>query len=112
MYFLPESPRWLVAQDQHEKALKVLARLHAHGDTDNLYVQSELKEIVAKINLEKLSATPSYSMLLFGEESRRTWLGLGAVSLNPWHGHINCCEILTFSSQQFWQQVTGINVFV
>lgn len=80
MYFLPESPRWLVAQDRHEEALAVLAKLHSHGDTDALYVQAELKEIVAKINLEKLTATPSYVTLLFGGEARRMWIGIGVVS--------------------------------
>jgi hypothetical protein len=38
MYFLPESPRWLVAKDRHEEALRVLAKLHAGGDTNDLYV--------------------------------------------------------------------------
>ena len=80
MYFLPESPRWLVAQDRHDDALKVLARLHSKGDIDDLYVQAELKEIIAKINVEKQIATPSYAKLLFGEEARRTWIGIGVVS--------------------------------
>ena len=80
MYFLPESPRWLVAQDRHDDALRVLARLHSDGNVDDLYVQAELKEIIAKIRLEKQIPTPSYATLLFGDESRRTWIGIGVVS--------------------------------
>jgi hypothetical protein len=89
MYFLPESPRWLVARDRQEEALRVLAKLHARGDTNDLYVQAELAEIVAKIAFEKRHKSPSYWNLLFGHEWRRMWIGIGV---------------------QFWQQVTGINV--
>lgn len=91
MYFLPESPRWLVAKDRPEDALKVLAKLHARGDVEDLYVKAELAEIVAKIAFEKRQKTPSYMSLLFGNEWRRMWIGIGV---------------------QFWQQVTGINVIM
>jgi len=80
MYFLPESPRWLVANDRPEDALKVLAKLHARGDVDDLYVKAELSEIVAKIAFERSHKTPSYISLLFGNEWRRMWIGIGVVS--------------------------------
>ena len=79
-YFLPESPRWLIAKDRHEEALKVLAKLHAGGDTEDLYVQAEYKEIIAKISFEKRHPAPSYLQLLFGNEWRRMWIGIGVVS--------------------------------
>ncbi|KAJ6104698.1 hypothetical protein N7523_011018 [Penicillium sp. IBT 18751x] len=91
MYFLPESPRWLVAHDRQEEAGKVLAKLHANGNTSDLYVQAELAEIVAKIKFEKEHLSPSYVSLLFGSHARRMWIGIGV---------------------QFWQQVTGINVIM
>lgn len=91
MYFLPESPRWLVTRDRHEDALRVLAKLHARGNTDEPYVQAELREIIARIEYERQHPAPSYFQLLFGKERRRTWIGLGV---------------------QFWQQVTGINVIM
>jgi hypothetical protein len=58
----------------------VLAKHHAGGDTDDLYVQAELKEIIAKINFEKTHPAPSYFQLLFGGEWRRLWIGVGVVS--------------------------------
>ncbi|RLL95720.1 hypothetical protein CFD26_104210 [Aspergillus turcosus] len=91
MYFLPESPRWLIANDRQDEAGKVLAKLHANGNISDLYVQAELTEIVAKIKMEKENPTPTYISLLFGNNARRMWIGIGV---------------------QFWQQVTGINVIM
>lgn len=82
MYFLPESPRWLVQQDRHQEALAVLAKLHAGGNKDDTYVLSELGEIRAKIALEKLYTTPSYFQLLLGSERRRMYIGIGVVGRN------------------------------
>lgn len=45
IFVLPESPRWLVAAGRDEEALKSLARLHAHGDIDDVFVRAELLEI-------------------------------------------------------------------
>ncbi|OJJ50730.1 hypothetical protein ASPZODRAFT_126656 [Penicilliopsis zonata CBS 506.65] len=91
MYFLPESPRWLVQRDEHEKALKALAQMHSNGDINDPYVQAELAEIESKIQWERQHPAPSYREMLFGKERRRTWLGIGV---------------------QFFQQVTGINVIM
>jgi hypothetical protein len=107
MYFLPESPRWLVQNDRQEEALAALARLHANGDVDDPYVRAELSEITAKIAWEKRNPPPSYSQMLFGGEARRTWLGIGVV-----RSMLSICSegtVLT-REQQFWQQVTGVNV--
>lgn len=79
MYFLPESPRWLIQKDRQEEALQVLARVHAQGDVNDPYVLAEFQEITAKIAYEKLHPPPSYWKLLFGEERRRMWIGIGVV---------------------------------
>ncbi|KAL1987930.1 hypothetical protein VTN96DRAFT_1914 [Rasamsonia emersonii] len=91
MYFLPESPRWLIQKDRQEEALQVLARVHAQGDVNDPYVLAEFQEITAKIAYEKLHPPPSYWKLLFGEERRRMWIGIGV---------------------QFWQSMTGINIIM
>lgn len=90
MYFMPESPRWLAQRDQHEKALQELARLHADGDVNDPFVKSELAEIEAKIRWEKENPAPSYLKMLFGEERRRTWLGIGVVSVLQFSGCFIC----------------------
>jgi hypothetical protein len=55
----------------------VLAKHHAGGDVDDLYVQAK---IIAKINFKKRHLAPSYFQLLFGGEWRRLWIGVGVVS--------------------------------
>ncbi len=79
MWFMPESPRWLVQKDRQEEGLQVLARVHSGGDINDAYVQAEFAEIVAKISHEKLHPAPSYWDLLFGSQRRRMWIGIGVV---------------------------------
>ena len=83
MYFLPESPRWLVGNDRQDEARRVLARVHARGNIDDLYVQAELTEIVCKLDLEKKNKAPSYVSILFGSNARRMWIGIGVVRRCP-----------------------------
>jgi hypothetical protein len=40
MLFRPESPRYLDQSQREEEALRVLARLHANGDENDLLVRS------------------------------------------------------------------------
>ncbi|KAH7183528.1 general substrate transporter [Fusarium flagelliforme] len=53
VYFLPESPRWLIAKDKHEEAAKILAKYHGEGSVDHPIVQLQMKEMMAQISSEK-----------------------------------------------------------
>lgn len=46
---MPRSPRWLAAHDRWEKAVEVLARLHAKNDTLDPIVVAQTNEIREKI---------------------------------------------------------------
>ncbi|TGO37990.1 hypothetical protein BHYA_0084g00210 [Botrytis hyacinthi] len=48
--FLPESPRWLVANDRHEEALAIMAKYHGEGDRSSPLVQLELREMMEEIS--------------------------------------------------------------
>ena len=35
IFWLPELPRWLIAQDRYDDAAKVLAKYHGEGNVDH-----------------------------------------------------------------------------
>lgn len=52
LFIIPESPRYLVANDRREEALDVLAKYHANGDRDDALVAYEYSEICEAIERE------------------------------------------------------------
>ncbi|KAF4442931.1 hypothetical protein F53441_11575 [Fusarium austroafricanum] len=51
-WFLPESPRWLIAHDKHDEAAAILAQYHGEGSVDHPIVQLQMKEMMAQISSE------------------------------------------------------------
>ncbi|KAJ1839614.1 hypothetical protein LPJ57_010795, partial [Coemansia sp. RSA 486] len=91
MFFMPYSPRWLVDHDKIEEAHKVLARLRANGDFNNLEVMEELEDIKEAVRVERETAVRSYMELFRFPIRRRIVLGVVIQAL---------------------QQLTGINVIL
>jgi hypothetical protein len=52
IWFMPESPRWLFANNRREEGRAVLVRHHAGGNEDSAIVLLECNEIDESINLE------------------------------------------------------------
>ncbi|KAK4227492.1 general substrate transporter [Podospora fimiseda] len=52
IYWVPESPRFLIAKDKHDQALQILGKYHANGNTNHPTVQFEFQEIKETIRLE------------------------------------------------------------
>ncbi|KAK2767562.1 hypothetical protein FQN54_003720 [Arachnomyces sp. PD_36] len=53
VWFVPESPRFEISKGRHERALKILADVHAQGNQDDEVVQLEMSEIRETIQLEQ-----------------------------------------------------------
>ncbi|KAI4631408.1 hypothetical protein J4E83_002940 [Alternaria metachromatica] len=71
----PESPRWLISKGKVEQGLKNLAKLHAHGDTNDVWVQAEFQQIQEALSFEREHEAQSY-LELFKDKScfRRLFL--------------------------------------
>ncbi|KAI9376763.1 general substrate transporter [Aspergillus egyptiacus] len=67
----PESPRWLIDHGRHELGLKTLARLHAHGDENDPWVQAEFAQIQETVNREHEQEAKSYLELFRSRSSFR-----------------------------------------
>ncbi|KAK4144466.1 general substrate transporter [Dichotomopilus funicola] len=52
VFFLPESPRWLMAQDRHDDAARVLATYHGEGRADHPMVRLQMQEMMYQISSE------------------------------------------------------------
>lgn len=53
IWWIPESPRYLINKDRHEEALHILSKWHAGGDVNNATVQFEFREIKETIKIQK-----------------------------------------------------------
>ncbi|CAK7202016.1 hypothetical protein SEUCBS139899_004734 [Sporothrix eucalyptigena] len=50
VWFLPESPRWLMMHNREDKAREVLIKYHGNGNEDSAIVRLEMEEIQASID--------------------------------------------------------------
>ncbi|MCJ1259050.1 hypothetical protein MMC24_006885 [Lignoscripta atroalba] len=88
-FFLPETPRWLMANDRHEQALNVMAKYHGEGDRNSPIVQLEYREM-----MEDISVTGSdkrwwdYRELFNSPEVRyRSMLVIAIAFFGQWSGN-------------------------
>jgi len=91
MFFLPESPRYLIKKNRPDQARASLARV-LRADIDSAEVKAEFDEIEANLIHEQSVGQTSY---------------IDCFRNGPGH---NRARVLTGIFLQAWQQLTGINV--
>ncbi|KAH6990701.1 putative hexose transporter [Ilyonectria sp. MPI-CAGE-AT-0026] len=88
VWWMPESPRWLINKDKHEKALEIMVKYHAEGDADDEFVQLEYAEIRAAIALDKESDQTNWTDFLKTKGNRRRIGLITAIGLfSQWSGN-------------------------
>ncbi|KAL1582718.1 hypothetical protein WHR41_08585 [Cladosporium halotolerans] len=87
LFFLPETPRFLIKQDKHEQAAKALAKLR-RLPTDHPAIVEELAEVAANHNYEMSISKATYLDCFRGNIGKR---------------------LLTGCLLQALQQLTGVN---
>ncbi|PQE28611.1 MFS lactose permease protein [Rutstroemia sp. NJR-2017a WRK4] len=87
--FLPESPRWLIANDRYEEAVAILAKYHGEGDPQSPLVQLSLHEMRTEISLTGADKRWWDFRSLFSnrEQRYRTLLTVAIALFGQWTGN-------------------------
>ncbi|KAK0669796.1 general substrate transporter [Cercophora samala] len=88
VFFLPESPRWLITKDRGDEALAILEKYHGESDRGAEFVAAEFAQMQTTIKLELEAAKKSWMDLFKTAGMRRrvlitTMLGL----FTQWSGN-------------------------
>lgn len=89
IFFIPESPRWLVARGRNQEALNILGKYHANGDNNDPTVQYEFQEIRETLQIEfQYQTSSSYLDFFRTRGNRYRLLLLASLGLfSQWSGN-------------------------
>lgn len=89
IYFVPESPRWLVAKERYAEAREILVYYHANGDENHPLVNLEMSQITDSLTGKDMtSIREQYNLKpLFSTRARRYRLMIACVM--AWFGQFS-----------------------
>ncbi|KAK5078276.1 hypothetical protein LTR64_003315 [Lithohypha guttulata] len=86
-WWLPESPRWLIANGKIEQARTILAKYHTGGDANHELIEFEMTEIERAIEMEKQASATKWSSLVSTPGNRkRTIIAICVGAFAQWNG--------------------------
>jgi len=88
IFFIPESPRWLVNMGRTEQARQVIGKYHCNGDMEDPLIQFEIDEIHAALELEQAAKTVTW-MSLFTQRGnlKRMRIIIALAFFSQWSGN-------------------------
>ncbi|KAF8327455.1 general substrate transporter [Cantharellus anzutake] len=89
LWFIPESPRYLIRQGRDEKALNILAKYHANGNRNDPLIEYEYNEMKEAIAMDEANAKSSSLLELFSGAGnlRRMRIIIAISFFSQWSGN-------------------------
>ncbi|OAL34303.1 hypothetical protein AYO20_06356 [Fonsecaea nubica] len=93
LYWIPESPRWLVMKDRSDDAKRILLRLHANpDDPDNTFANTEFYQIHEQIALDRQRDSSWWHLFRKPSYRKRCLIAMGTTAI------IECCGGLVINN--------------
>lgn len=88
VFFVPESPRFLINKGRSEEAFDILVKYHAEGDRDSEFVKAEFLHIEETLKMEKETQQQGWKEVFRTSGMRKRFM-IGAVLglFTQWSGN-------------------------